>query len=85
MITIETIIAVVTVVIGYIFGELAKNFNWIESKYIPIQTLVIGLLSGVVYYITIDNSNIATAIIIAFSSLIACGGYDLLQTKGGNE
>ena len=81
MITIESIITLVTVIVSYIFGELAKKFNWIEKKYIPMQTLIVGLLSGVLYYIAVDNSNIANAIIIAFSSLIACGGYDLLQTK----
>ena len=81
MITIESIITLVTVVISYIFGELAKKFNWIEKKYIPMQTLIVGLLSGVLYYIAVDSSNIANAIIIAFRSLIACGGYDLLQTK----
>ena len=80
---IETIIIVVTAVVSYIFGELAKKFNWIENKYIPVQTLVIGLIAGVIYYIAVDNSNLITAIIMALSSLMACGVYDLSKTKKG--
>lgn len=81
---IETILMVVTAMVSFIFGELSKKFNWIEKKYIPYQTLVIGLIAGVLYYITVDNSNIASAIVLAFSSLIACGTYDLSKTKKGD-
>ena len=81
ILNIEMIISLVTAVVGYIFGELSKKFNWVEKKYLPLQTLVIGLIAGILYYIAVDSSNIATAIIIAFSSLMACGTYDLLQTK----
>jgi len=78
---IETILMVVTAFISFIFGELAKKFNWIEKKYIPYQTLCIGIISGVLYYLFVDNSNIGSAIIMAFSSLIACGAYDLGKTR----
>lgn len=81
MITIESIIAVTTAIIGYIFGEISKKYNWVEKKYLPLQTLVIGLIAGVLYYLILDNSSLISAIIIAFSSLMACGAYDLLQTK----
>jgi len=80
---IETILMVVTALVSYIFGELAKKFNWIEKKYIPIQTLVIGLIAGVIYYTAVDDSNLITAIIMALSSLMACGVYDLSRTKKG--
>lgn len=81
MINIETILSLIIPVIGYCFGELSKKFNWIEKKYLPLQTFVIGMLAAVIYYFAVDNSNFASAIVMAFSSLIACGAYDLSKTK----
>lgn len=81
MITIETILTLITAVVSYIFGELSKKFHWVENKYLPLQNLAIGLLSAVVYYLVVDDSDIGTAIIMAFSGLMAGGAYDLLQTK----
>lgn len=79
--TLEQIMMVVTPVVSFIFGTLAKKFNWMESRYIPAQTLVIGMISALLYYFIVDNSNFASAIIIAFSGLIAGGAYDLHKLK----
>ena len=78
---IEQIIIVVTALTSYIFGLLAKKFNWIESKYIPIQNLVIGIIVSVLYYLLIDGSDVTNAIFIAFSGMIAGGTYDLSKTR----
>ena len=79
--TLEQIIIVVTPVVSFIFGTLAKKFNWMESKYIPIQNLVIGVIVSLLYYFMVDSSDIANAVIIAFSGLIAGGGYDLKKFR----
>lgn len=79
--TLEQIIIVVTPVITFIFGLLAKKFNWMESKYIPVQNLIIGLIVSVLYYFMIDSSDVVNAVIIAFSGLIAGGTYDLKKFK----
>lgn len=79
--TLEQIIIVVTPVVSFIFGTLAKKFGWLESKYIPIQNLIIGVVVAVLYYFLIDNSDIINAVIIAFSGLIAGGTYDLHKLK----
>ena len=46
--TIPTIISFVTMVITYIFGIIAKKYEWMESKYIPYQNALIGILAGII-------------------------------------
>ena len=80
-ITLETIIPVITVVISYIFGILAKKFNWYESKYIPVQNGIIGILSADVYYIAVPESNFVVVLFTALSGFAAGGIYDASKTK----
>jgi len=81
VITLETIIPVITVVISYIFGILAKKFNWYESKYIPVQNGIIGILSAVIYYIAVPESNFVVVLFTALSGFAAGGIYDASKTK----
>ena len=55
--TLNDIIIVVTAFVTLIIGALAKKFVWKQSKYIPYQNLIIGLLVGIIAYFTgtIDN------------------------------
>ena len=82
-VTVEMIIAVVTAIITYIFGLLSKKFKWIESKYIPIQNVVIGLLTGVLCKILglADSNMLVTMMYTLFGSMTAGGTYDLTKTK----
>lgn len=80
-ITLETIIPVITVIISYIFGLLAKKFNWYESKYIPIQNGVIGIVSAIIYYIAVPESNFVVVLFTALSGFAAGGVYDATKTK----
>ena len=50
VLTSEMIMAVVAGIVTYIFGVIAKKFNWIESKYIPIQNAIIGMIAGMICY-----------------------------------
>lgn len=84
-VTIEMVIAVITAVVTYIFGKLAKKFNWIESKYIPIQNGLIGICGGMLCYILkLSNTDLLSSIVYClFGSMGAAGYYDL--TKTGKE
>lgn len=81
VITLETIIPVITVIISYIFGILAKKFNWYESKYIPVQNGIIGILSAVIYYIAVPESNFVVVLFTALSGFAAGGIYDASKTE----
>lgn len=84
-ITIANLIPVISMVVSLVFGFLAKKFNWMKSKYIPIQNAVIGLIAAVVYCLVTGDVNWVQAIITALSGLMAGGVYDLTQTKIGTD
>ena len=49
----EITYVVVIAIIAYIFGAITKIFiDSIPNKYIPIQNVVIGLISGLICYFT---------------------------------
>lgn len=82
-VTTEMIMAVVTAVITYLFGLISKNFDWIESKYIPLQNATVGILAGVICYILkINDVDLLTSIIFCLVGSMASGGtYDLTKTS----
>lgn len=78
--TIPTIMSFVTMIVTYFFAELSKRFKWLESKYIPYQNALIGIIAGIIVYCTGLSNNLATAIIICvISAFGAGGGYDLVN------
>ncbi len=83
VLTSEMIMSVVTGIVTYIFGILSKKFNWIESKYIPIQNAIIGMIAGLICYILkITEADLLTAIIYCIIGAMASGGtYDLTKTS----
>lgn len=77
-ITIPSIIAFVTLLIGLI----SRKLNIYNKKYIPIQNVLIGLLSGFLVWLTGLESNIYNALITCLISALSAGGlYDTLRTR----
>lgn len=72
---VNSIIEIVTVVVALILGIISKKNNFINSKKIPIQNLIIGIISFVIDYIITKDFNAS----IMFSGLLAGGTYDLLK------
>lgn len=78
--TMNEVILVTTAFVTYVFGVLAKKFKWVKSKYIPIQNLIIGLIAGILVYLTGLVDNLASGIIICAASALTAGGtYDLMR------
>lgn len=76
--TMNEIIIVTTAFITYVFGILSKRFNWIESNYIPVQNLLIGIIAGLlVYYSGLNASLISSIVVCSAAALTAGGAYDL--------
>jgi hypothetical protein len=83
---IESIFSVVTMIVTFIFGKLAKRFNWLESDYIPLQNLLIGMLAGILVYLTDITDNLAMSIVLCIMSAFGAGGiYDFIKMKSGGE
>jgi hypothetical protein len=80
--TVESIMMLCTTVMTLLFGGLAKKFGWLESTYLPIQNVLIGVLAGILCWLIGIDDNLLTSILICLtSSLCAGGAYDVSQVK----
>lgn len=67
------ILTIVTIVITWLLGIVAKKSNFIKNNLIPIQNLVIGLVIAVIEWIITKDFKVA----IALSGVLAGGLYDI--------
>lgn len=72
---IATIISIVTVIVTFVCGLIAKKVSWFNNKLIPIQNLAIGIIAGVIYYIITKDLNL----VIMTVGLGTGGAYDILS------
>lgn len=77
-ITIPSIITFVTLIMGMI----SKKFNIMNSKHIPFQNVLIGIVSGVLVFLTDLEPNILNAIITCLIASLGAGGlYDTIKSQ----
>lgn len=75
-ITYMVIVALVT----YVFGALNKAFiKSMPNKYIPLQNVVIGLISAFICYFTKVETNLLVAISLCMISSAGAGGIEDLR------
>lgn len=72
---VSTIITLVTIVVTFICGLIAKRIEWVNNRLIPIQNLLIGLISAGVYYYFTKDLNLAIALV----GLGTGGAYDVVH------
>ena len=70
---INTIISLVTMGVTFICGLVAKKVKWFNNKLIPIQNLLIGIISVVIYYLITGDIELA----LTGVGLLTGGAYDL--------
>ena len=77
-----TYVIIITLV-TYIFGSINKIFiDKIPNKYIPIQNVLIGLVSGLICYFSKIETNLFQSIIMCLISTMGAGGIaDLINLK----
>jgi len=74
-----SVISLVTLIIGFI----SKKLKIVDKKYIPVQNVVIGIISGViVYFAEIESSIFRSIVLCLIGSLSAGGAYDALKVGG---
>ncbi len=71
--TLEAIIMLVTMVVTFFCGLIAKKVSWFNTNLIPIQNILIGVIVAVIEWIITKDFSTA----IAVSGLIAGGIYDI--------
>lgn len=71
----QYIVGLVTVLVAFVLGIIAKKNPKINNKLIPIQNLAVGVIVAIIEWIMTKDFNVA----IALSGLLAGGTYDILH------
>ena len=71
----EIIMSLVTIVVTFILGIIAKKICWVSDNLIPLQNLVIGIIVSLIYYFMTKDVSIN----IALSGLLTGGTYDIIK------
>ena len=71
----EIIMSLVTIVVTFILGLIAKKVNWVSDNLIPLQNLIIGIIVSLIYYFMTKDVSIN----IALSGLLTGGTYDIIK------
>ena len=77
----EITYVVVIAIIAYTFGAITKIWiDEIPNKYIPVQNVVIGIISAVICYFTGIEPNLLQAIVLCLVACMGAGGVaDLIN------
>lgn len=66
---------VIVTLITYIFGAITKiRIDAVPNKYIPIQNVLIGIVSGIICYFIGIEPDIVTSLVLCLISAIGAGG-----------
>lgn len=77
----EILFGIAQAIVTAIIGVFTKD-TLIDSKYIPIQNLIIGILSGILAIVTGIYDNTINAMLIGIAISFGVGGaYDMIQIK----
>ena len=68
-------------IVAYIFGAITKIFiESVPNKYIPIQNVIIGLISAFICYFCGIETNLLQSIVLCLLATMSAGGiYDLVK------
>ena len=69
----EIIVSIVTVIVSFVLGLIAKKISWVSNHLIPLQNLAIGIIAAIIYYIVTKDVNL----VIAGLGLFTGGVYDI--------
>ena len=83
----EITYVIIIAIIAYIFGAITKIFiDSIPNKYIPIQNVLIGLISAIICYFTGIEPDLLQAIVLCVVATMGAGGVaDLINIKNKEE
>lgn len=69
------VIGIISIVVSFICGIIAKKIPWFNNNLIPIQNLIIGIIAALVDFIITKNFTLALTV----SGVTAGGTYDILH------
>lgn len=71
----EELLSIITACVTIILGLIAKKYKWINTKFIPLQNLAVGIIVAIVEFIITKDFDVAVSV----SGLIAGGTYDIIH------
>ena len=79
----EITYVIIITIVAYIFGAITKIFiDSIPNRLIPIQNVIIGLISAFICYFTKIEPNLLQAIVLCLLATMGAGGIaDLVKIK----
>ena len=81
----EITYVVIITLVAYVLGSITKVFvSKIPNKYIPLQNVLIGLISAFICYFTKLETNLLQAIVLCLMATMGAGGIaDLTKINKG--
>lgn len=81
----EITYVIIIAVVAYILGAITKIFiDTVPNKYIPIQNVVVGIISALICYFTKIEPNLLQAFVLCLVATMGAGGIaDLYNTIKG--
>ena len=78
---------IIIVIVAYICGAITKIFiDSIPNKYIPIQNVIIGIVSALICYFCEIEPNLLQALVLCLLATMGAGGIaDLINLKNKGE
>lgn len=79
----EITYVVIIAIVAYILGAITKIFiDAVPNKYIPIQNVIVGVISALICYFTGAETNLLQAIVLCLVATMGAGGIaDLINIK----
>lgn len=83
----EITYVLIIAIVAYILGAITKIFiESIPNKYIPIQNVIVGIVSALVCYFTGIETNLLQSIVLCLVATMGAGGIaDLVNIGKGDE
>ena len=83
----EITYVIIVGLVAYILGAVTKCFmDTVPNKYIPLQNVIIGIISALICYLCKIETNLLQAIVLCLTATMGAGGVaDLYKTIKGKE
>ncbi len=82
----EITYVVIIAIVAYIFGAITKTFiDKIPNRFIPLQNVVIGLISALICFFTKIEPNLLQAVVLCLMATMGAGGIADLTKLNKNQ
>ena len=83
----EITYVVIITIVAYILGSITKVFiDTIPNKYIPLQNVLIGLISALICYFSNIETNLLQSVVLCLMATMSAGGIaDLTKINKKEE